>query len=123
MEINKQANRLGLRFATSKGPLSTEQLWHLSVSQLDKLAVELNEQLEKSDTKSFLIQKTGKDKETQLKFDIVFDILCTKLEENEIAQKKLEDKAHNQKILELISRKQDSELEGKSIEELEALLK
>lgn len=63
-----------------------------------------------------------KDKTTKLKFDVVLDILTTKVEEAEIAANKLERKEKNKKILELIAEKQDEGLKKKSIKELEAML-
>lgn len=119
----KKASRLQLRFNTTKGLLSVEQLWHLPLSQLDSLAVSLETEYKKSGKKSFLVAKSEKDKELKLMFDIVLDVLTTKMEETAAAKEVADTKAHNQKILELIKRKQDSELEGKSIEELESMLK
>ena len=39
----KEASRKKTRFATSKGSLSAEQLWDLSIADLDTLAVSLDE--------------------------------------------------------------------------------
>ena len=52
--IFKQASQLALRIETNKGSLSVEQLWTLKLSELDQLAVSLEEVLEKSAGKSFL---------------------------------------------------------------------
>lgn len=49
----KQASKMKLRFATSKGNLSVEDLWDLSLPVLDKLAVSYDEELAKSPRKSF----------------------------------------------------------------------
>jgi hypothetical protein len=46
-----------------------------------------------------------------------------KVEEQEIAAEKLENKQHNERILELIAGKQDEELKGLSIAELKKKLK
>lgn len=119
----KQASKLRLRFSTVKGSLSTEQLWDLSLSELDALAVSLETSYKESGKKSFLVAKSKKDKEMKLRFDIALDVLTTKVEENEAANNVAEAKSHNSKILEIIKRKQDSELEGKSVKELEKMLK
>ncbi len=118
----KDASKQKLRFATSKGSLSVEQLWDLSISDLDNLAVSLQEAYEKSKGKSFLEKRTTKDKGLKLQFDIALDILQTKVEESEAAKKKAERKANNQKIMALISEKQDAALANKSIKELTAML-
>lgn len=119
----KEASRLKLRFQTNKGLVSVEQLWELSLTELDSLAVSLEDEYKNSKGKSFLATKSRKDKTKKLMFDIVLDILTTKVEENEVAKNAAADKAHNQKILELIKNKQEDELKGKSVEELEKMLK
>lgn len=119
----KEASRVGLRFSTNKGMLNVEQLWGLTITELDTLAVQLEAHVESSTRKSFVVKKTEKDKTAKLKFDIVLEILEDKIDERDAASKKKEDKAHNDKILALIAKKQEGELEGKTVEELTAMLK
>lgn len=123
MSNYKEASRLGLRINTNKGALSVEQLWSLTLPQLDELAVSLEENVEKSATKTFLKKQTNKNKLAQLSFDIVLDILKTKLQEQEELQSANEIKKHNDKILTLIAEKQEADLKNLSAEELQALLK
>lgn len=123
MENFKEATKQKLRFQTNKGNLTTEQLWDLNLSDLDTLAVSLEEAYESSKGKSFLVKKTKKDATIKLQFDIVLDVLQTKVEEQEAAKEVAENKAHNAKIIELIQEKQDEQLKGKSIKQLEAMLK
>jgi len=123
MENFKLATQQKLRFQTTKGSLSTEQLWDLSTTELDQLAVSLEEQYEESGKKSFLVKRSVKDKTTKIKFDIVLDILQTKMEEAEASKEAKENKEHNQKILTLISEKKDESLKAKSIKDLEKLLR
>ena len=59
----------------------------------------------------------------KLKFDVVLDVLTTKVEEMQAATEAQEIKEHNKKIITLISEKQDESLKGKSIRQLEAMLK
>lgn len=122
MSIYKQATRLKLRFQTEKGPLSAEQLWDLSISALDKLAVALEKEYEKSDGKSFVRKSTEKDRVAKLRFDIVLDVLTSKMEEDEAARNASNAKEHNEKILALIAKKKEASLEGLSIEDLEKQL-
>lgn len=119
----KQASKQKLRVSTSKGNLSVEQLWDLSLSDLDELAVSLEKAYNESSNKSFLVKKTAKNKNVKLMFDIVLDILTTKVEENEVLTQSRENKEHNQKILDLIASKKDEELKSKSVKDLEKLLK
>lgn len=122
MDNFKLASQQKLRFTTTKGLLSAEQLWDLTVADLDALAVGLQEEYDKSGKKSFLASKSVKDKATKLRFDIALDILNTKVEEQEAATARKERKTHNEKILKLIADKQDDSLKGKSIKQLQAML-
>ena len=121
--IYKEASKSKLRFQTTKGTLSVEQLWGLSLTELDALAVSLEEAYKNSKSKSFLDKKTDKDKIIKLRFDIILDVLNAKVEDKEAAKQEAEDKEHNQKILSIIKEKQDETLKGKSIKELEKMLK
>jgi len=123
MENYKLATQQKLRFQTSKGLLSTEQLWDLSVNDLDSLAVSLQDSYNNSKGKSFLEKKTDKDKGLKLQFDVVLDILNTKVEESEAKRDAAEIKEHNEKIISLIKEKQDGALANKSIAQLEKMLK
>ena len=119
----KQASKEKLRIQTNKGLLSVEQLWDLSLTELDTLAVNLEAAYKESGKKSFLVTKSVKDKTTKLLFDIVLDILTTKVEESELAREAKDNKEHNQKILNLIVEKKEGDLKEKSVKELEKMLR
>jgi len=119
----KEASKQKLRFNTSRGPLSTEQLWDLPLTELDALAVALETEVEKGGVKSFLTPKTPENKIGKLKFDVVYEMLTTRVEENQAAQEAADNKAHNQKILGLMAEKQEEGLKKKSLKELEKMLK
>lgn len=111
-----------LRFQTNKGPLSIEQLWDLSLADLDQLAVQLESETKKQ-TRSFLKVKTVKDKVAKAMFDVVLEILSTKVEEQEAAETARSNKEHNEKILKLIEEKKDKQLGDLSIKQLQAQLR
>lgn len=123
MEMYKNASQHKLRFQTNKGALSVEQLWDLSLTDLDTLAVSLEAEHKESGKKSFLTKSSAKDKTAKLKFDVVLDILNTKVDEQQAASEAKEIREHNKKILGLIADKQDESLKGKSVKQLEAMLK
>lgn len=123
MESYKLASKEKLRFNTTKGLLSVEQLWDLSVSDLDALAVSLETEYQTSGKKSFVVKSSAKDKTTKLKFDVVLDVLTTKVDEQQALTEAKEIRDHNKKILGLIADKQDESLKGKSIKQLEAMMK
>jgi hypothetical protein len=122
-KMYKQASKEKFRFQTNKGMLSVEQLWDLSLTDLDSLAVSLEDAYKNSKGKSFLEKRTTLDKGLKLKFDIVLDVLQSKVEDNEVLRDAAETKEHNQKILSLIADKKEGELAGLSIKELEKKLK
>lgn len=119
----KEIIRNKTRFATVKGSLSVEQLWDLSIDDLDTLAVTLDDAYNSSKGKSFVKKRTVKDKNLKGQLDVVVDILNTKQEEAETLKTAAAVKEHNTKIFELIAQKKEGELAGKSVEELESLLK
>lgn len=123
MDNFKQASKEKLRFNTTKGSLTTEQLWDLSIPDLDDLAVSLEEQHQESGRKSFVLKKSAKDKTAKLRFDVVLEVLNTKMADNDAILEAKNIKEHNQKILGIIADKKDKSLEGKSIKELEGMLK
>lgn len=123
MENYKLATQQKLRFTTNRGLLSTEQLWDLPLDELDALAVSLEDQHKQSGKKSFIVKTTAKDRTAKLRFDVALDILTTKVEEAQAAQEALEIKEHNKKIIAIIADKKDESLKGKSIKQLEAMLR
>lgn len=122
MEMYKLASRLKMRVTSSKGPLTVEQLWGLTPEELDSIAVDLDVAYKESSKKSYLESKTPKDKYIKLQRDIVVDILTTLVDERESAQKAASEKAQKQRIMGIIQKKKETELETLSIEELEKML-
>lgn len=111
-----------LRFPFTKGLVTLEDLFDLSVENLDSIYKTLRKQAKVEDEESLLATKSKESSELQIKIDIVKDIVADK--QNAIAARKAaaEKKAQNQKIAEIIARKENAELENKSIDELKAML-
>lgn len=127
MDQFKQASKLGLRFNTDKGVLTTEQLWSLTQTQLSLLIRSIRKVLTQGDDDeavSFLTSTPSKENvENQLRFDIAKEIYLTKKQEAEELRDKAKAKEDNEKIMAIIARKRDSKLEDMSEEELVKLLK
>lgn len=121
-----KATRLKLRFDTDRGGLSVEDLWDLPLTgrvSLDELAIRLNKQIRESvATTSFVSPSEPDDGILQLKFDIVKHILDVRVKERDDAKNERERATKKQKLLEVLARKKDAELEGKTAEELEAMI-
>lgn len=117
----KQASKEKIRFQTEKGLLTVEQLWDLPFTVLDRTAIQLAEEFKMSGKKSYLEPKSKKDKAIKLQFDIVLDVLQTKMDERDAEKSETVDKQHNAKIDAIIATKQDENLGKKSIRELERM--
>ena len=124
MDIFKEAAKKGLRFGTTKGPLSVEQLFQLTQTDLANAVKNQKKLLNKDneDGLSFLDEASKVDTTEQLKFDILKEVYLTKKADAEALRDARAKKENNQRILELIAKKKEGALEGKSIEELEAML-
>ena len=105
-----------------KGLVSTEDLYDLSVENLDIIFKSLNSEIKKAKEESLLDVKTNEDKILQAKIEIVKYIVSIKLEEKRIKENEKKNKEERQKILSIIANKQENELQNKSIEELEKML-
>lgn len=105
-----------------KGMVSVEDLWDLSVENLDTVFKALNADLKQVKEESLLEVKSEQDKELDLKIEIVKHIVKVKLEEAALRSKLKEKKVQKQKILEILAAKENESLQGKSMEELKAML-
>ena len=120
-----EATRQGLRFSTTQGLLSVEDLWDLPLtsqrgSSLDSLAVSLSKLMR--DSSESYVEPTTLNEQLQLQFAVVKQILDIKLAERAAAKLAKERAEKKQKILAILDRKQDAALENASAEELHAIL-
>ena len=120
--IFERALRAKLRFQTSRGNLTTEQLWDLGLTMLDKLAVEAQEAYEKSGKKSFLSASTAKNREDKLRFEVLKKVLLTKKDEAEAARLRRALLERRDQVVDMIARKEEHALGEKSLEDLNAVL-
>ena len=116
------ATRRKYRFQLN-GSLTTEDLWDLSLENLDKIFKGLNAQLKKSSEESLLVTRTKEDEDLLHKVEIVKHIVAVKLDEKEAAQAAKARKEQKQKIMALIEEKQTENLKSMPLEQLEAMLK
>ena len=121
----EKASRLKLRF-NYKGMACVEDLWDISLNELNTIAKGINRELKDvAGEEDFISSATVTSKARdilQLKLDILKHIIAVKIEERDAIRATREKAEQKQKILEIIGKKQDAALEGKSIEELKALL-
>jgi len=124
MEANKMfevAVRNKFRFPF-KGVISVEDLWDLSVQQLDGIFKTLKSQEKKAQEESLLDTRTPEDEALKTKIDIIRYIVTVKLDEAKQAERAKENRDQKQKILGILAEKQDADLRSKTPEELQAML-
>lgn len=126
MDIFEQATRTKLRFQTSKGMLTVEDLWDVPLQSktsginLDDIARRLSRELKEQATESFVDKPAKTDSATALAFDVVKHIIGVRLVERDAAALAAANKEKKQKLLEILARKEDEGLSALSADELRA---
>lgn len=115
------ATRTKMRFPF-KGMISVEDLWDLSVQNLDKVFKALNSQRKEAQEESLLNVKSSEDEVLDTQIAIVKYIFDVKLDEQVARVKAAENKEKKQKIMTLMAKKDDEAMENMSKEELQKLL-
>lgn len=115
------ATRKKFRFPF-KGMISVEDLWDLSVQNLDTVFKALNAEAKQAKEESLLATKSTEETILDAKIEIVKHIVNVKLEETEKKRQDVAKREQKRRLQELIADKQDAELQGKSVEELQAML-
>jgi len=121
VNIFEVANRNMYRFPF-KGMSNVEDMWQISVKELDSVFKVLNSQLKQVKEESLLEVKTQQDQELDIKIAIIKHIVKVKQEE---AEKQLQAKSlkeQKQKLMEIYASKKDEETLKKSPEEIKAMI-
>lgn len=119
--IFEYASRNKVRFPF-KGMISVEDLWELSLTNLDSIYKTLNKQVKQSEEESLLSTKSSINTVLDVQIAIVKHIVSVKLAEKEAAEKASAKKAQKQKIMSIIAAKQDEALQNSSIDDLKKML-
>ena len=120
-KIFEYATRNKVRFSF-KGMISVEDLWDLSLTNLDSIYKTLNKQVKQSEEESLLSTKASVDTELEVQIAIVKHIVSVKLAEKEAAEKASAKKAQKQKIMSNIATKENEALQNSSIDDLKKML-
>jgi hypothetical protein len=124
-----KAARSKLRFTTSKGHLTAEDLFDLPLTSqtgktnLDDLAKGLYHRLKNEEEVSFVESNPKEDSYDRVCLEIVKAVIAIKIDERKAASAAAEKAATRQKIMALMDQKKDAALSEKSLEELTELLK
>lgn len=115
------ATRSKMRFPF-KGSVSVEDLWDLSVENLDSVFKTLNSQVKKAKEESLLNTRSEADQLIDVQIEIVKYIVTVKLEEDSKRKKAKEQRELRQKLLAIKAEKHDANLKNKTEAELDAML-
>lgn len=121
MNIFEYAVRNKVRFPF-KGLISVEDLWDLSLANLDSIYKTLNQKVKQTKEESLLSTKTSVDTELEVQIDIVKHIVAVKLAEKEAGEKARAKREQKQKIMSIIATKENEALQNSSVEELKKML-
>ena len=120
-KIFEYATRNKVRFPF-KGMISVEDLWDLSLTNLDSIYKTLNKQVKQSEEESLLGTKANVNVELEVQIAIVKYIVAVKLAEKEASEKAAAKKAQKQKIMAIIATKEDEALQNSSVDDLKKML-
>lgn len=119
--IFEVATRQKYRFPY-KGSISVEDLWTLTLTELDSIFKSLNAKAKQAEEESLLNTKSKEDEETAIKIQIVRHIVGVKQEEMAAKEKAKENKEMKQRLLEIKAVRENKRLEGLSDTDLEKMI-
>ena len=126
----KRASRERLRYNTSRGLVPVERLWEMPLESenvddgfsLDALAMELQRQLKDSDVQSFVHKKKAVDTTLELQFEIVKDIIETRLRESKDKENAIVKMEYHNSLVAELDRRKKGEIRDMTGEELKAAI-
>jgi hypothetical protein len=128
----QKASRSKLRFESAVGLLTSEDLWDLPLSSkggacLDSITIALHRKLkEDGGSESFVVRNKAPggqapEEVLKLKFDIVTHVIDVKMAEADAADLAKANRDKKQRLLQIISEKENEKLMDSSLEELRAM--
>lgn len=120
-KLFETATRNKMRFPF-RGMISVEDLWDLSLTNLDSVFKTLNAEAKKSEEESLLETKSKENEELSNKIEIVKYIVNIKLEEKKTRENARKNAEMKQRLLEIKAKRQDAALENMSDEDLDKML-
>ncbi len=121
INIFEYAAKNKLRFPY-RGLIAVEDLYSLSVEDLDQIYKTLNTELKKEQEGSLLTTRSGESLELEVCIAIIKHIVADKQSAALARVKAHERRVQKQRIMEIMADKDDVELRGKSKEELQGIL-
>lgn len=117
------ATRTKIRFTTSKGEITTEDLWTLSLESLDSLAVGIDKKLKDSSGQSFIGKKTNANTMLETQLELLKYVINIKMTEAETRRDKMTKLEEVNTLRDLLGKKKLQGMESMSSEEIEKRIK
>lgn len=121
MNIFEYAVRNKLRFSY-KGLLTVEDLWDLSLKDLDAIYKQLKSQMKVNDEESLMASKSKADTAVEMQIEIVKYIFAEKEAAQQKAKKAAENRKQREKLMGILAEQEEKDLRGKSADELRAMI-
>ena len=113
----EQATKMKLRFKVANGVLTTEDLWELSLDNLNNLARDLSKQL-KGIEENFIEEKSNADARLELMFSVVKRVIERRLQAKKESIERQAKEQRRAEIMSILENKEMEEWKAKSKEEL-----
>lgn len=121
MELFEIATRKKYRFPY-KGLISVEDLWDLSMRELDAIYKALSKEVKTEQEEDSLMDETKADSDLLNMIEIVKQVFSFKKAEAEKQKKAAENIKKKERLMEILAQKQDAALANKSEEEIMQML-
>lgn len=121
MNIFEYAVRNKLRF-NYKGLLTVEDLWDLSLRDLDSIYKQLKAQAKTNDEESLMASKSKADTVLEKQIEIVKYVFAEKEAAAAKAKKAQENRKQREKLMGILAEQEEKDLRGKSADELRAMI-
>lgn len=126
MSIFKEAAKFKFRFKTSKGLVSTEDLYDIPLKSNDKfnlneIAKEIYKNIKSDEGIDFISEVIETDRVEEMKLQIIKEIIKDKKEEINLNTEMAIKKSFNAELDKLIQEKEKESLKNLSVEELKAM--
>lgn len=126
MELFEKITRTKVRFPSTRGDMTVENLWDMPLSakngfDLDTVAKAVNADLKAQAEESFVETSANPRKAVlQLQLDVLKHIITVKQAENAAARAASDNAAKRNKLMEILGKKQDEALESLTPDQLAA---
>lgn len=118
MDIFKESLKKNFRFVSTKGLLTTEDLFDLTLPQLDTIFKGLNKLSKESAEESLLSTRTQSNKDIDVKIEVIKIIVQDKLDEKAKAEARVANKAKRELLLDALNNKENEALLSMSKEDI-----